>query len=170
MKRLPVILVLATALAAGMSTSVQGEAEPMPPPPKPSVEMAQPLPPLASDLQPVQPLAPIPVPKPTPPPTAAPAVSGDKHSLMAAAGIASGDYAAVDYIIDHESSWRSGAVNASSGATGLCQALPASKMASVGSDYLTNPVTQLRWCDSYAKGRYGSWSAALAFWRANSWW
>lgn len=97
-------------------------------------------------------------------------VSGDKSSIMSAAGISSGDYGAVDYIISHESGWNAGARNRSSGAYGLCQALPASKMASAGSDWETNPVTQLRWCTGYASSRYGSWQGAYTFWIYNHWW
>lgn len=97
-------------------------------------------------------------------------VSGDKAALMAAAGIASSDYGFVDFIISHESGWRPGAVNSYSGAYGLCQSLPASKMASAGADYLTNPVTQLRWCSGYASGRYGSWAGAYNAWLAQGWW
>ncbi len=97
-------------------------------------------------------------------------VSGDKASLMAAAGIAESDYAYVDYIISRESGWRPGARNSSSGAYGLCQSLPASKMASVGGDYLTNPVTQLRWCSGYAAGRYGGWQGAYNAWLVQHWW
>ncbi len=37
-------------------------------------------------------------------------------------------------------------------------------MAAFGTDYLTNPVTQLKWADAYAKGRYGSWAGAYAHW------
>lgn len=47
--------------------------------------------------------------------------------------------------------------------------LPASKMASAGADWRTNPATQIRWGLNYIKGRYGSPSAALAFWQANNW-
>lgn len=97
-------------------------------------------------------------------------VSGDKASLMAAAGISGSDYGYVDYIVGRESGWRPGAGNASSGAYGLCQALPASKMSTAGGDYLTNPVTQLRWCSSYATRAYGSWSGAYAFWLSHRWW
>lgn len=97
-------------------------------------------------------------------------VSDDKASLMAAAGISETDYPYVDFIISHESGWRPGAVNSSSGAYGLCQSLPASKMASAGADYLTNPVTQLRWCSGYASGRYGSWQGAYNAWLAQGWW
>ena len=62
------------------------------------------------------------------------------------------------------------AENASSGAYGLCQALPATKMASAGADWRDNPVTQLKWCHGYAIGRYGTWRAAYNFWLANHWW
>ncbi len=96
-------------------------------------------------------------------------VSGDKASLMAAAGIAESDYPYVDFIVSHESNWRPGAFNAGSGAYGLCQSLPASKMASAGADYLTNPVTQLRWCSGYSS-RYGGWQGAYNAWLAQGWW
>lgn len=88
---------------------------------------------------------------------------------MALAGIAPGDYNYVDYIVSHESNWNPQARNAS-GAYGLCQALPGSKMASAGSDWASNPVTQLRWCDGYAKGHYGSWHAAYNFWVSHHYW
>lgn len=88
---------------------------------------------------------------------------------MGLAGIAPGDYTYVDYIVSKESNWNPNAQNAS-GAYGLCQALPGSKMASAGSDWATNPVTQLRWCNGYAVGKYGSWSAAYSFWVSHRWW
>lgn len=89
---------------------------------------------------------------------------------MARAGIAPGDFTYVDYIVQKESRWNPHARNASSGAYGLCQALPGSKMASAGSDWADNPITQLRWCDSYAKNRYGSWAAAYNFWLSRHYW
>jgi len=101
---------------------------------------------------------------------AVPTYSGSHEDWMAQAGISASDYAAVDYIVSHESGWNPGAVNASSGATGLCQALPGSKMASAGSDWASNPVTQLKWCTGYAAGRYGGWWGAYDFWLANHWW
>ena len=88
---------------------------------------------------------------------------------MAAAGIAASDYVYVDYIVTKESNWRPGAYNAGSGAYGLCQSLPASKMASAGADYLTNPVTQLIWCNGYSQ-RYGGWQGAYNAWLAQGWW
>ena len=96
--------------------------------------------------------------------------SGSKAEWMRSAGIPESQWGYVDYIISHESGWRYTAVNVSSKATGLCQSLPASKMASAGADYLINPVTQLRWCSSYAQARYGGWAGAYAFWVKSHWW
>jgi hypothetical protein len=72
-------------------------------------------------------------------------------------------------IVDHESGWRMNAVNASSGAYGLFQALPASKYSSAGSDWQTNPATQIKWGLNYMDSRYGSPCEAWSFWQANSW-
>lgn len=96
-------------------------------------------------------------------------LSGSKGD-MARAGIATSDFEYVDFIINKESRWNPTAKNASSGAYGLCQALPGSKMVSAGSDWASNPVTQLKWCDGYAKGRYGSWAAAYNFWQRSHYW
>lgn len=97
-------------------------------------------------------------------------VTGEKTDWMKAAGIPESDWQYVDYIIEHESGWNYRAVNASSGATGVCQALPGSRMATAGSDYLDNPVTQLKWCHSYANERYGGWQQAYNAWRSQNWW
>lgn len=97
------------------------------------------------------------------------AITGDKTGLMAAAGISASDYAYANYIISRESNWRVTAQN-SSGAYGLCQSLPGSKMASAGGDWQTNPVTQLRWCSGYASGRYGGWGGAYNFWLSHHYW
>ncbi len=88
---------------------------------------------------------------------------------MALAGIAPGDYEYADYIISHESGWRpnAGSVN---GPYGLCQAYPGTKMASAGSDWETNPITQLRWCAGYANSRYGGWAAAYNHWVSSRNW
>lgn len=94
----------------------------------------------------------------------------DKEQLMQAAGIPQSDWAATDYIVAHESSWNSAATNASSGAYGLCQALPKEKMASAGDDYISNPVTQLKWCHQYAHSRYNGWGFAASFWSKARWW
>ena len=111
------------------------------------------------------------VPRPTPTPQIATAsVSGGLHDWYSAAGIPAAVWWAVDYIVAHESGGRITATNPSSGAYGLCQALPGYKMASAGADWATNPVTQLRWCNSYAQERYGGWAGAYAHWTSHRWW
>ncbi|MER7026828.1 transglycosylase SLT domain-containing protein [Streptomyces ramulosus] len=72
-------------------------------------------------------------------------------------------------IVNHESTWNYQATNASSGAYGLVQALPGSKMASAGADWQTNPATQIKWGLNYMNSRYGSPCGAWSFWQANSW-
>jgi len=58
-------------------------------------------------------------------------------------------------------------MNASSGAYGLFQALPASKYSSAGSDWQTNPATQIRWGLNYMNSRYGSPCGAWSFWQTH---
>ena len=62
-----------------------------------------------------------------------------------------------------ESSWNVRAYNHSSGACGIPQALPCSKMASMGRNYRTSALTQLRWMLRYIEKRYGSPIAAYNF-------
>lgn len=98
-------------------------------------------------------------------------VAGSHADWMRAAGIAEGDFGYVDHIISRESGWGVTKSNyAGSGAYGLGQALPASKMAPYGADYLTNPVTQLKWANAYATSRYGSWAKAYSHWLARHSW
>lgn len=89
---------------------------------------------------------------------------GSHTDWMRLAGISESDFGAANYIISRESGWRYNATNASSGAYGLPQALPGSKMASAGSDWATNPITQLKWFNSYCKQRYGSIQNAYNHW------
>ncbi|WP_228044572.1 aggregation-promoting factor C-terminal-like domain-containing protein [Streptomyces ferrugineus] len=70
-------------------------------------------------------------------------------------------------IVQHESGWNHKAVNPSSGAYGLVQAYPGSKMSSAGADWRTNPATQIKWGLNYMNDRYGSPCDAWAFWQAN---
>ena len=70
---------------------------------------------------------------------------------------------------NRESGWAWNAKNPSSGAYGIPQSLPASKMASAGADYLTNPATQIKWGLGYIKGRYGSPSGAWAHELSSGW-
>ena len=82
--------------------------------------------------------------------------------LLAAHGWAS-QWAAFNDIVMRESGWRVNAANPSSGAYGIPQALPGSKMAAAGADWQTSGYTQLRWMiDDYIGPVYGSPAAADA--------
>ncbi len=124
----------------------------------------------------------IPTPVATPVPTAmptivpvqapvvAPVATGSHADWMAAAGIPEADWQYVEFIVSHESGWRVTVSNPSSRAYGLCQSLPGNKMASAGSDFMSNPITQLKWCDSYSKSRYGGWYQSYLAWQKQKWW
>lgn len=83
------------------------------------------------------------------------------------AGVSDADLQAALFLIYHESGCRVDAANKSSGAYGIPQALPGSKMSSAGADWQTNPVTQIKWMAGYVKGRYGGWQQALAYWNTH---
>jgi membrane protein involved in colicin uptake len=68
----------------------------------------------------------------------------------------------LDKLWQKESGWNHNAHNGSSGAHGIPQALPGSKMGSHGSDWATNPATQIAWGLDYIAGRYGNPSNAWA--------
>lgn len=68
-----------------------------------------------------------------------------------------------------ESGWHYWKLNRYSGAYGIPQALPGSKMKSFGSDWKTNPITQVKWGINYVNKRYGSSCRALAFHNNNGW-
>lgn len=68
-----------------------------------------------------------------------------------------------------ESNWRWNATNRSSGAYGIPQSLPASKMATAGSDWRTNPATQIKWGLNYIAGRYGTPCGAWAHSVSHNW-
>ncbi|MFB7180678.1 transglycosylase SLT domain-containing protein [Streptomyces sp. NPDC056257] len=83
--------------------------------------------------------------------------------------VPAGQFQCFSNIINQESTWNYKAVNSSSGAYGLVQALPGSKMASAGADWRTNPATQIKWGLNYMNGRYGSPCGAWSFHQANGW-
>lgn len=70
------------------------------------------------------------------------------------------------FIYSHESGNNPGAINRSSGACGLGQALPCSKMPCSLSDYACQDV----FFTGYMQQRYGSWDNAMAFWQLRGWW
>ncbi|MFE9390071.1 transglycosylase SLT domain-containing protein [Streptomyces sp. NPDC006784] len=86
---------------------------------------------------------------------------------MAKQIVGGGQYQCFSSIVSRESGWNYRATNASSGAYGLVQALPGSKMASAGADWRTNPATQIKWGLNYMNDRYGSPCGAWDFWQAN---
>lgn len=94
-------------------------------------------------------------------PNSAPA--GDHKHWLKQAGIPESWFNGLNSIIQQESGWRVNATNPSSGAYGIPQSLPGNKMASAGSDWRTNPITQLKWMYSYIKERYGGLQNALSF-------
>ncbi|MFG2571661.1 transglycosylase SLT domain-containing protein [Streptomyces sp. NPDC048481] len=106
---------------------------------------------------------------------AAPAHAATTSSAAQAQAIAhkmipnAAQYKAFSNIVKHESGWNVSATNSSSGAYGLVQALPGSKMASAGSDWKSNAKTQIKWGLDYMNSRYGSPVAAWNFWQANGW-
>ena len=125
-------------------------------------------------------VTPTPTPTPEPEPEVASSDSSDSYAApgpvyytgggapaewMAAAGIASGDWGYVDYVVSKESGWNPNAVNSSSGACGLVQIMPQH-----GVENCHDPVVNLRWANGYATGRYGSWAGAYEFWINNNWW
>ncbi|MEO3976013.1 transglycosylase SLT domain-containing protein [Streptomyces sp. CAU 1734] len=83
--------------------------------------------------------------------------------------IPAGQFQCFSTIVQKESTWNYKAVNPSSGAYGLMQALPGSKMSSVGADWRTNPATQIKWGLKYMNERYGSPCEAWTFWQGNNW-
>jgi hypothetical protein len=75
-------------------------------------------------------------------------------------GWSEAQFSCLDQLWTRESDWQVSAHN-SSGAYGIPQALPASKMALMGSDWRTNPITQIRWGLYYIADAYGTPCAAL---------
>lgn len=90
------------------------------------------------------------------------------HDYLLANGFTEEDFTALVYIINHESGWNVHATNPSSGAYGLPQALPGSKMASIASDWHDNYQTQIKWFIGYCN-RYGGIQGAYKFWVENHW-
>jgi folate-dependent tRNA-U54 methylase TrmFO/GidA len=107
--------------------------------------------------------------------SAAPAHAAGANSAAQAKTIAhrmipnSAQYNAFSKIVQHESGWNVRAVNASSGAYGLVQALPGSKMASAGANWKTSAATQIKWGLNYMNARYGSPVGAWKFWQVHHW-
>jgi hypothetical protein len=88
--------------------------------------------------------------------------------LMPDYGFSQSQWGCLERLWIGESGWNYRAENASSGAYGIPQSLPGAKMATVGGDWRTNPVTQIKWGLNYIKLSYGSPCNALSQWNARS--
>ena len=86
--------------------------------------------------------------------------------LLPEFGYSQAQWPCLDQLWIGESDWRWWVANPSSGAYGIPQSLPADKMATMGSDWRTNPVTQIRWGLDYIKKSYGSPCNALDVWNS----
>ncbi|XVQ84904.1 lytic transglycosylase domain-containing protein [Microbispora siamensis] len=80
-----------------------------------------------------------------------------------------GEWGCLEKLWDKESHWNERAMNRYSGAYGIPQSLPGSKMASAGSDWQTNPATQIKWGLGYIAGRYKTPCGAWAHSQSTGW-
>ena len=91
------------------------------------------------------------------------------HDMVLARGWDETQWQCLDALWTKESGWRVNAANPSSGAYGIPQSLPGSKMASAGADWQTNPATQITWGLNYIAGRYGTPCGAWEHSKARNW-
>ncbi len=91
------------------------------------------------------------------------------RALLSDFGFGADQFGCLDSLWIKESGWNPLARNPSSGAHGIPQALPGSKMASAGPDWYSNPVTQITWGLGYIQDRYGSPCAAWSHSQARGW-
>jgi hypothetical protein len=92
-----------------------------------------------------------------------------KAILMDEYGFAEKEYKCLNSLWTKESNWNYKSRNKKSGAHGIPQALPASKMNVVSTDWRTNPVTQIRWGLRYISIRYETPCKALAKHKRSNW-
>jgi hypothetical protein len=90
------------------------------------------------------------------------------QSILQSRGMGNDQFSCLVSLWDRESGWRTNAANPS-GAYGIPQALPGSKMASAGPDWQTNAKTQILWGLGYIQGRYGTPCAAWAHSQSSGW-
>ncbi len=91
------------------------------------------------------------------------------YNMMSSYGWGDGEFSCLVSLWNRESNWNVTASNPSSGAYGIPQALPGSKMASAGSDWQTNAATQIKWGLSYISGRYGTPCSAWSHSQSTGW-
>lgn len=114
----------------------------------------------------VQAQAPPPVPAQSLPPAAPSGGSPQAYALRLLGG-STIQFGCINNIWIRESGWNYQATNPNSGAYGIPQALPGSKMATAGADWQTNPLTQVRWGIGYVNSVYKSACNAWAFWQGH---
>jgi hypothetical protein len=90
-------------------------------------------------------------------------------AMLGSFGWSSGEFGCLQSLWNAESGWNPSASNPISGAYGIPQALPGSKMASAGADWQTNPATQIKWGLGYIKQVYGSPCAAWSHEQSTGW-
>ncbi len=122
----------------------------------------------AVPAEPVAPAEPVvwTLPFVTPDPGSAQAIAYD---MVKARGWGDDEFSCLVALWNKESGWRVNAYNASSGAYGIPQSLPGSKMATAGADWETNPATQITWGLGYISGRYGAPCGAWAHSQSVGW-
>ncbi|GHJ50272.1 hypothetical protein Cs7R123_76140 [Catellatospora sp. TT07R-123] len=189
----PAAVDLAARDAAAQQYSRDFERSPAPTPSAEPTPTATPsLPPRVPQTAPAATLAASAKPKPNPKPTAThgtpkpaapkpPAVatptsckaySGNQLTackLLPTFGFAYSQMPPLVKLWTHESGWNARAENKGSGAYGIPQALPGSKMAKFGGDWKTNPATQIKWGLDYIKNRYKTPAGAWSHFQNNSW-
>lgn len=155
------IIVVSVALALQSYPPARRDIVQAEPKPNPFYVATEPIQALEQpNLPKVEPVATI---KPKPAPASSTAVSGGNcEDWMRQAGIPVN--ATTKKLIINESGCKPHAKNPSSGACGIPQAWPCSKLPCELNN--SGAVCQLKWMDSYVKGRYGSWDKALSFWYA----
>lgn len=160
--------------AAGLTTVT---TMPMPAPPPRTAPVARA--PEARALAPA-PATNSPAPPPPPPASTAPPVAPGAIATPAQAqdiaraqlaehGWGQDQFGCLAQLWGHESGWRVQAGNPVTGAYGIPQALPGSKMGSVGPNWRTDAATQIRWGLGYVAGRYGTPCAAWGVFQAKGW-
>ena len=113
--------------------------------------------------------APAPAPSPAGDGTTPDGAQAIARSMMGSYGWGDGEFSCLQSLWNRESGWNYQAEYTSSGAYGIPQALPGSKMSSVAGDWATNPSTQITWGMQYIQGRYGTPCSAWAHSESVGW-
>jgi hypothetical protein len=131
--------------------------------PRPSIAVPRPSPIVTASVSP----KPRSRPKPAARPVTYPSVADAKAYARRVLG--STQFACLNEIALHESNWNPHDRNPTSGAYGIPQALPGTKMAVIAADWRDNPVTQVKWMIRYVDAAYGSACRAWSFWQTHHW-